>query len=73
MTTLEQALDTVAQLPIEQQEMLIEIMHNRLIEARRQEISEDAKKAFASFHQGELTPQTADQIIAELQETLKDD
>ena len=73
MTTLEQALNTVSQLPIEQQEMLIEIIQNRLIENRRQEIAEDAEKAILSFHKGELKPQTADEVIAELQETLQDD
>ena len=73
MTTLEQALNTVSQLPIEQQEMLIKIMQNRLIENRRQEIAEDAKKAISSFHRGELKSQTADLIIEELQKTLQDD
>ena len=29
MTTLEQALNTVSQLPIEQQQMLIQIMQNK--------------------------------------------
>ena len=73
MTTLEQALNTVSQLPIEQQEMLIQIVQNRLRENHRQEIAEDAKQAISSFHKGELKPQTADEIIAELQETLEDD
>lgn len=73
MTTLEQALNTVSQLPIEQQEMLIQIVQNRLRENHRQEIAEDAKQAISSFHKGELKTQTADEIIAELQETLNDD
>lgn len=73
MTTLEQALNTVSQLPIEQQEMLIQIVQNRLRENHRQEIAEDAKQAILSFHKGELKTQTADEIIAELQETLDDD
>lgn len=73
MTTLEQALNTVSQLPIEQQEMLIQIMQNRLIENRRQEIADDAKQAISSFHRGELKPQTADEVIAELQKSLQND
>ena len=73
MTTLEQALNTVSQLSIEQQEMLIQIMQNRLIENRRQEIADDAKQAISSFHRGELPPQTADEVIAELQKTLQND
>ncbi|OLT59509.1 hypothetical protein [Moorena bouillonii] len=41
-TSLEEALNTVSQLPPEQQAMLVEIIQNRLIESRRQEIAEDA-------------------------------
>jgi hypothetical protein len=73
MTTLEQALNTVSQLPIEQQEMLIQIVQNRLLENRRQEIAEDAKQAISFFHKGELKPQTAEEVIAELKESLQDD
>ncbi len=72
MTELEQALKTVSQLPVEQQEMLIQIVQNRLIENRRQEIAEDGKKAISSFHEGELKAQTANEVIAELQESLQD-
>ena len=73
MTTLEHALNTVSQLPIEQQEMLIQIMQNRLIENRRQEIADEAKQAISSFHRGELKTQTADEVIAELQKSLQND
>ena len=72
MTSLEQALDTVSQLPIEQQEMLIQIIQNRLIEVRRQEIADDAKQAISAFHRAELRPQNADEIIAQLQQSLQD-
>jgi hypothetical protein len=73
MTTLEQALNTVSQLTIEQQEMLIQIVQNRLLENRRQEIAEDAKQGISSFHKGELKSQTAEEVIAELRETVRDD
>jgi hypothetical protein len=71
MTTLEQALDAVSQLSSEQQEMLIDIVKHRLIEARRNEIAQNAKEAIAAFHNGELRPQPVDDIIAELRETLE--
>ena len=53
--------------------MLLKIIQNRLIETRRQEIAEDAKQVITAFDKGELNPQTADQIIEELQKTLQDD
>ncbi len=70
MIDLEQALETVSQLPLEQQEMLLEIMANRLIESRRQEIAQDAQEAISAFHQGRLTPKSATEVIAELRESL---
>jgi hypothetical protein len=73
MITLEEVLNTVSQLPVEQQEMLIQIVQNRLRENCRQEIAEDAKQVISSFHKGELKPQTAEEVIAELRETVRDD
>lgn len=70
MTTLEQALDAVSQLSLEQQEMLLEIVENRLIETRRQEIARDAQEAIANFHQGKLFPQSVEAVITQLRETL---
>jgi hypothetical protein len=72
MVTLDQALDTAMQLPPDQQEMLIQILQNRKIEARREEIAQDAQLSITEFHAGQLIPQTAEAAIAELQQTLND-
>jgi hypothetical protein len=69
MVTLEEAILTVNQLPIEQKEMLLEIVKNQMIETRREEIAQDAKEAIAAFHRGELKPQSIEEIISELQST----
>ncbi|QQE66430.1 hypothetical protein GFS31_31280 [Leptolyngbya sp. BL0902] len=66
-TSLEDALNTVSQLTPDQQAMLVEIIHNRLIESRRREIAGEARASIAAFHAGELHPQSAAAIIAELQ------
>ena len=73
MVTLEEALMTVNQLSIEQREMLLEIVKNQMIEARREEIAQNAKEAIAAFHRGELKPQPLEDIISELEETLTED
>ena len=73
MVTLEEALMTVNQLSIEQREMLLEIVKNQMIEARREEIAQNAKEAITAFHRGELKPQPLEDIISELQETLTED
>jgi len=66
MSTLDQAIDTVRQLPLEQQEILIDIFHHRHIEKRRREISVDAKRAIADFHAGKLQPKPVHEILSEL-------
>ena len=70
MVTLEEAILTVNQLPLEQREMLLEIVKNQMIESRRSEIAQDAKESIAAFHRGELKPQSVESIISELQVTL---
>lgn len=70
MITLEEAILTVNQLPLEQREMLLEIIKNQMIETRREEIAQDAKEAITSFYRGELKPQSVENIISELQATL---
>ena len=70
MVTLEEAISTVNQLPIDQREMLLEIVKNQMIEAQREEIAKDAKDAIAAFYRGDLKPQPIENIIAELQATL---
>ena len=72
MMTLEQALMTVNELPIEQRKMLIEIVKNQMIESYRDEIARNAKEAREAFQRGELKPQPLEDIIAELKTILYD-
>lgn len=71
--TLDQALDTVMQLPKDEQEMLLEIIRRRHIEVRRREIADDAQTARAAFKAGKLPAQSADAVIAELRQTVSDE
>ena len=71
--SLDEALDTVMQLPPEQQEMLIDIVRHRQIERRRQEIARDAQQSLAAYNAGEYKPQSAVQIIRELHLGLDED
>jgi len=73
MITLEQALITVNQLPVEQREMLIEIIKNQMIESYREEIAQNAKEAREAFQRGELKPQPLEDIINELKAKLTED
>jgi hypothetical protein len=73
MTTLDRALETVMQLSLDQQKLLIEILRQRHIEASRDEIAKNAQESIAAFKAGKLKPQSAEAIIAELRRSLHDD
>ena len=72
MISLDYAIDTVNQLPIEQQKILVNILHHRHIEERRREIAKDARQSVADFHAGRLKPQPVQEIISELAMTSDD-
>ena len=71
MSTLEQALETTSQLPIEQQQMLIEILQRRNVESRRAEIAHDAQQSLADSRAGKLKVQSVDEIISDLRQSLR--
>ena len=73
MITFDQAIDSVMQLPTEQQEMLINIFYRRLMEKKRKEIAADAKESISAFHDGRLKPQPVQEIILELRNTLNEE
>ncbi len=71
MTTgFEQVVDTVMELPYEQQEMLKDLISKWHIEARRLEIAHDAQESLALFHAGQLKSQSTQTIITELRQSL---
>jgi hypothetical protein len=70
--TLDQTIDAVMQLPSEQREMLIAILHRRQIDERRQEIAEDAQESLALFRAGKLKPQSTENIIQALHQSLQE-
>lgn len=70
MSNLDKVLDAAMELPLEQQEMLIQILKNRIVESRRDKIASDAAASLAEFKAGRLKVQTAAEAIQELREYL---
>ncbi len=52
MITFEEALEVVSQLPIEQQEALVNIVKQRYLETRRKEIAQECNAALAEYKKG---------------------
>ena len=64
MTTLDQAIDTVLELPPQQQEMLLEIIYRRQVEARRQAIAQDAQLSFvAHLNPSDVCQELQDRLV----------
>ena len=71
-TDLDTILDQIARLSNEQQEILADILHRRMIEHERREIAEDAREALALFRAGKLRAASADEVIASLDRALSE-
>ena len=67
MVTLTDVLDAVEQLTDEDQEALVDIIRQRQIERRRDEIARDAQESMAAYRAGLLPSYTVEEAIAELQ------
>ena len=70
MVTLAAAIEVVEQLPIDQQDMLLQIIRDRQIERRRDEIAQNGREALAAYRAGELKSYTAEEAIAELRSIM---
>jgi U3 small nucleolar ribonucleoprotein component len=73
MVTLTDVLEAVEQLTDEEQETLADIIRQRQIERRRDEIAQNAKEAIAAYRAGLLPSYTAEEAIAELNRYLESD
>jgi hypothetical protein len=70
MNTFEQVLDLVTELPLEQQELLINIVQHRSAQMRRKKLAADSQTALVEFRKGNFKPQTAEEAIRELRNYL---
>jgi Rad3-related DNA helicase len=72
MNNLDRILDEAMALPSNQQEMLLQILHGRIIDRRREEIAQDAAESLAEFRSGKLKSQTAVETIIDLRSFVND-
>ncbi|MCO6450877.1 MAG: hypothetical protein J5I90_08850 [Caldilineales bacterium] len=70
---LDQAIELAMQLPIEQREILVDVIRKRDIEMRRAEIAADAQTSIAAFHVGQFNNQSASEVIEDLRRSLDEE
>ena len=63
--TFDALLDTIEQLPVEQQETLVEVIQRRLTELRRQQIARNAAEARQLYAAGRLPMGSVDDLMAD--------
>jgi hypothetical protein len=73
MLTFEEVLERVSELPIAQQELLIEIVKRRTADNRRKILARESFEALDEFRAGGLKASTAMESIAELRDFLESD
>jgi len=64
----QELIESIENLPLEDQDYLFELIHKRRIEKRRLEIANNAEQIIADFHRGEVKKGTAEEIKAYLLE-----
>jgi hypothetical protein len=66
MTKFAQVLDSAADLAVDEQESLVELLQHRLAEHRRAELVAAVKSARREFKKGRCRPATPAQIVKRL-------
>lgn len=64
--TLDRVLTDAGRLPLEEQQILEELLRKRRIDAWRAETAAESRKSAAAFRAGKLNAQSADDVIARL-------
>jgi predicted AAA+ superfamily ATPase len=59
-------LEAVDELPLEEQETLIEVVRRRIIERRREELAREIQDAQKEFQTGHCRPVTPGELMAEI-------
>jgi hypothetical protein len=65
-TPIQQALDQIEKLGAEDQQVVVEIVRQRLIERRRQDIAQNARATVQAFREGRARYGTAEDLQRDL-------
>jgi len=69
--SFDQVLDITMELPLEEREMLLDILSKRIAEEKRREIAEYSKSIKQEYQNGKLVSQPVGEIIKELEKDIE--
>ena len=64
---LDEILDKVNEMPLEDQDMLVELIRNRYKEKRREDILANARQTFEEYNKGLTSKGTVSDLLRELE------
>ena len=62
-----EVLEGIETLSLEDQEILREILHRRIVERRREELAQDVQQARQEFQAGQCRPVTPEELLNEIE------
>ena len=62
-----EVLEGIETLSLEDQEILREILHRRIVERRREELAQDVQQARQEFQAGQCRPVTPEELLDEIE------
>jgi hypothetical protein len=70
-SSFQELIESVEALPIEDREILMEIVNKRIIEQRREELVADMEASLEAYRQGDVRSGTVDDLLKDLEEDLR--
>jgi hypothetical protein len=70
-SSFQELIESVEALPIEDREILMEIVNKRIIEQRREELVADMEASLEAYKRGDVRSGTVDDLLKDLEEDLR--
>jgi len=71
-SSFQELLESVESLPLDDQQMLLDIINMRIIEKRRDELAADLAESLEAYRKGEVRIGTVDDLLRDLDRDLMD-
>ena len=68
----QELIESVEALPLDDREILMDIINRRIIEQRREELVADMEESLQAYRKGEVRIGTVDDLLRDLDEDLRD-
>lgn len=66
MMDFSDVLEEIDKLPLDEQELLADIVRKRIAEQRRERIAQDIREAQREYQAGKTTPATPDELMSDI-------